>query len=228
MPESDKTDSIEQILSVELNKLRTAVDDLRTQQTEQYDKVVQQSKRLARRIHKLSADVSLVASGYRENSGQIVSMAKAHEGEMKFLERKIEDRDRRLSTIEKKVDVVTQEDTEQISEYWKFVAESKSLYEHLKAGVDKLVTREYCDKVRAECAANKVTKKKWYEFAPTLVSIITLILLLGGGFVWMVRGPASIDPAMASDLNKIRSEWKQLVQDTKLKAKFDNMDKGKE
>jgi hypothetical protein len=148
--------------------------------------------------------------------------------EVSALKSRLETREKQISSMVKRLD--GREDTSENREVqlWKFVGNSETLFQGLKESLikaneslddlrDRVVTKETCEKSRNICAESRKAKKFWYDYIPIIVSAVTLIVLVFGGFTWFIRGPAAIDPAMASEL-------RQLINHSKLKINFSRVD----
>lgn len=167
-----------------------------------------QGKSFLKRFKRIEANLDLVGA-----------QGKEYGREISIIQDKLIDRDKKLSGIQKRVDLKEDTGSNRELQLWKFVGSSESLFAELKQSMEGVlialdelkvssVTTDYCDKARATC--NK-KKKEWYEFIPIIVSAITLLVLISGTFVWLVKGPIAIDPATATEI-------KALINNNKLKT----------
>jgi len=109
----------------------------------------------------------------------------------------------------------------EIKQLYEFIGSTRSTLENLSSGVDNLnacitelndtikvidkgkVDVGYCKGKHAKDAVKDAIKKPWYDYIPLLVSSMTLLVLISCAFVWLVKGPASITPALASDIQEL-------------------------
>ena len=51
--------------------------------------------------------------------------------------------------------------------------------------------------------------KKWYEHVPLIITIVLFLGALCGGFVWIIKGPGSVDPQLANDIKHMVHHYKK-------------------
>lgn len=205
MPDSDK------LLLNEVSKLGESLVKMQEEQAK-HNIYVQ------RKLKRVQANVDVIASAYRDQQQKITSVETAQLREFASLNLRVEARDKRISSMEKKLSIESKEDTDRVVEYWRFVSDSKSMYEGVKTGVDalkqsvqemkvavadmsgKMVTQQSCDTFRESCKELRSRGKVWYDFIPLIVSAVTLLALVGGAFAWIAQGPAAIDPETAKSI----------------------------
>ena len=68
----------------------------------------------------------------------------------------------------------------------------------------------------------EVTKpkpKRWYDWLPLIATILAIVGILCTGAVWLIKGPGSVDPALAKDLQDVVKQYKKLNGNHKKKQK---------
>jgi chromosome segregation ATPase len=199
----------------ESNKNKPVLDEATADRLEViYQLQRRQGRYIAKKVKKIEANIDVIRSHWQDTDREISTLAA-----------KQSTSEKRISTLTTRIDTKENSLEGRELQLWRFVGSSEELFNGLKESLDKtnesldtikkdMVTKISCEESRRGCEKHK---KLWYENIPILVSAITLLILVFTALGWLMKGPASIDPATAKEL-------KQIIQNNKLKVNFDAAD----